>query len=80
MFSNKLGIDLTLYDRTTDGLITDVPLDPATGFTVTETNAGVLSTQGIELGLTGTIIANKDWNWVIRGKLCDIRKYCGVIG
>jgi TonB-linked SusC/RagA family outer membrane protein len=93
LFKNRLGIDLTLYDRTTDGLITDVPLDPATGFTVTETNAGVLGTQGLELGLTGTLVATKDFNWVVRGNFAtyesivesladgvEVIDYAGFIG
>ena len=50
----RLGIDFTVYDRSTKDLITQAPIDPSTGYTSTYTNLGKLSNKGIEVGLTGT--------------------------
>jgi hypothetical protein len=51
MFNNILGIDLSLYQKTSADLIINLPLDPSTGFTVTTVNAAEVENKGIELGL-----------------------------
>jgi TonB-linked SusC/RagA family outer membrane protein len=66
LFKKKLGLDLTLYTRDTEDLITDAPLDPATGFGVTRINIGKLTTQGIELAVTATPVKmNNGFQWDI---------------
>jgi len=60
---NRLGIDLSLYTRTTKDLITDAPLDPSTGYTVTRINVGEISTKGVELSLTGTPLKVSSFQW-----------------
>lgn len=47
-----IGIDLSLYQKTSSDLLIDLPLDPATGYTVTNVNAAEIENKGIELGLT----------------------------
>ena len=54
---NRVGIDLSLYDRNSTDLIIDLDLDPATGFTNTTVNAAEVQNKGIELGLNFTPIA-----------------------
>ena len=63
MLKNRLSMDLTLYNRTTQDLITSAPLDPSTGFTSTTINLGKLRNKGIELGLTGSPIKSGDFEW-----------------
>ncbi|MBS1979518.1 MAG: SusC/RagA family TonB-linked outer membrane protein, partial [Bacteroidetes bacterium] len=63
--NNRLGVDLSLYDRTTTNLITNAPLDPATGYLSTSTNIGKLDNKGIELTLTGTPLILGDFRWDI---------------
>ncbi|MBL7845977.1 MAG: SusC/RagA family TonB-linked outer membrane protein [Cyclobacteriaceae bacterium] len=60
---NRLGIDLSMYSRATKDLITDTPLDPSTGYTVTRINVGESSTKGIELSLRGTPIKMGGFQW-----------------
>lgn len=50
-WANRIGLDLSLYDKTSDDLLIDLSLDPSTGFTVTTVNAASVSNRGIELGL-----------------------------
>ncbi|MEM7658210.1 MAG: SusC/RagA family TonB-linked outer membrane protein [Bacteroidota bacterium] len=50
-FQNRVGIDLSLYDKQSRDLIIDLQLDPATGFTNTTLNAAAVENRGIELGL-----------------------------
>lgn len=63
MFNNRLSFDLTVYRRDTRDLITNSPLDPATGYTSTTINIGKIRNQGVELSATITPIATKNLNW-----------------
>ena len=73
--NNRVGIDLTFYTRTTKDLITDAPLDPTTGYSITRINVGEISTKGIEMSLTGRPIQGKiTWDvtlnyWAYRSKV-----------
>jgi len=67
LFRNRVGIDLSLYDRTAKDQIVERPLDPSTGFTSTFINAGTISNKGVELGLTITPIMTSSLVWNLRG-------------
>ena len=58
-FHNRVGIDLSLYDKRSTHLIIDRPLDPATGYDTTADNIAEVSNKGIELGLNLSIIRTK---------------------
>jgi hypothetical protein len=60
---DRIGIDLTVYDRSTRDLITTAPIDPATGFTATSTNIGKLSNKGVEIALNGTLVQRGAFTW-----------------
>ncbi|WP_373494940.1 SusC/RagA family TonB-linked outer membrane protein [Aquiflexum sp.] len=57
LFNNKLRIDLSLYEKNTKDLITESPIDPATGFTRSAINIGRIRNRGIELQATATPIS-----------------------
>ncbi len=60
---NRVGVDLSLYQKTSSDLIIDLNLDPATGFTNTTVNAAEVENKGIELGLNLTPIqGNFQWD------------------
>ena len=61
--NNRISLDLTFYRRLSEDQILDRDLDPSSGFTVQSINAGTVQNKGIELGLGGTVIRNKDWRW-----------------
>lgn len=48
---NRIGVDLSLYNKQSSDLIISLPLDPATGYTSTTVNAAEVENKGIELGL-----------------------------
>jgi TonB-linked SusC/RagA family outer membrane protein len=54
MFNNRLKYDLSLYEKNTKNLITNAPIDPATGYTSTFLNLGGIRTRGVELSATVT--------------------------
>ena len=67
LIDNRVSVDLTFYKRYAKNQILDRDLDPATGFTVTQINAGSLRNQGIELALGYTVIRNNNWKWQLDG-------------
>ncbi len=81
-FKNRLSLDLTLYQRTADDQILNRDLDPSTGYTSQQINAGKVTNKGIELGLGFTIIQSKNWKWQLdalhtinRSMVSDIPSY-----
>lgn len=65
MFNNKLRFDVSLYEKNTRDLITQSPIDPATGFTSTAINIGKIRTRGAELQATVTPVTTASgfqWN------------------
>lgn len=54
MFNNRFKLDVSLYQRNTEDLITYAPIDPATGFTSTAINLGKMRTRGIDVQATVT--------------------------
>jgi TonB-linked SusC/RagA family outer membrane protein len=55
-FNNRVGIDLSLYNKVSTDLIIDRPLDPATGYDTTADNIAEVSNKGIELGLNLAVL------------------------
>jgi hypothetical protein len=60
---NRITADISLYQRETQDLITSVPLDPSTGFTTSDINAGTIENKGIEAAITATVLKIGDFNW-----------------
>lgn len=63
LFKNRVSFDLSIYNRKTNDLIIDRPLDPSTGYTVTKTNIGLIENNGIELDLGIDIFKNSKVKW-----------------
>lgn len=63
---NRVGVELSLYNKNSSDVIIDLDLDPATGFTNTTVNAAEIENKGIELGLNITPIRGKfTWDFKI---------------
>ncbi len=71
MFDNRLGLDVSLYDKVSSDLILNNRfLDPSTGFTVTSDNLAEVSNKGIEVGINATVIRAKEaggFTWELTG-------------
>ncbi len=65
--NNRLGFDLTYYNKETKDQIIDRPLAPETGFTSTTVNVGNVSNKGIELAFDGTPVETTNFSWSING-------------
>ncbi|WP_421828382.1 SusC/RagA family TonB-linked outer membrane protein [Larkinella sp.] len=63
LFNGRLFIDGSVYKRDSRNLIFSVPVPSTSGFTSLVTNAGKLSTKGIELLISGTPIQKESFTW-----------------
>ncbi|HMH23291.1 MAG TPA: SusC/RagA family TonB-linked outer membrane protein [Puia sp.] len=62
-FHDRLGLDITGYDRKDKGQIFKIPTAPTTGYTNVVENLGVVSNKGIELTLNAVPLQTKDFTW-----------------
>jgi TonB-linked SusC/RagA family outer membrane protein len=63
---NRIGLDLTAYDKTTTDQIMAVAISKATGYNTTLVNAGEINNKGIEIELHGAAVKNANgFNWDI---------------
>ncbi len=77
---NRIGLDFSMYWRTTSDLITNRPLDNSTGFSNTNINVGSLQNNGIELAITGTPVIAGDFRWDITANLFSYRSTITDLG
>jgi TonB-linked SusC/RagA family outer membrane protein len=64
-FKNRIGLDVSLYDKTVTDLIWTVTIPSTTGFTAQTQNLGKITNKGIEVSLTLVPIKTKDFEWEI---------------
>jgi TonB-linked SusC/RagA family outer membrane protein len=64
-FNDRIGFDVTLYDKTTVGQIFTVPIAPSTGYGFIVENLGTVDNKGIELTMNLRAIESKNFNWNI---------------
>src|SRR5260221_2769889 len=62
-FKNRLLLYLTMYKRISKDQILNRDLDPSTGYTLQNVNAGKVTNKGIELALGYAVIQNRNWKW-----------------
>ncbi|UZO79187.1 SusC/RagA family TonB-linked outer membrane protein [Aquimarina sp. ERC-38] len=66
-FNNKLTLNVSVYKKESINLITDQFLDPASGFSVTQINAGSLENEGIEIDFGIKPITTENFRWELNG-------------
>lgn len=64
-WKNRLGFDVTVYDKRTDGQIFTVPISPSTGYTGLVQNLGLVSNRGIEVAADAMPVDTKNLTWTI---------------
>ena len=70
---NRLSLDFTYYNKTTQNEIVSQPVAPSTGFSGNQlVNLGKVVNNGIELGARFQAITRRDFNWEITGNLSTI--------
>ncbi|MEM9078539.1 MAG: SusC/RagA family TonB-linked outer membrane protein [Bacteroidota bacterium] len=69
-FNNIVSLEASYYNRTTEDLIVDRPLDPSTGFTRQQTNVGEIKGDGLEIDLGLNLFQSQDeggFSWNVNG-------------
>ncbi len=62
-FNDRIGLDLTYYNRETVDQIIPVDVSPTSGFTSQFENAGTMKNSGLEVTLNATPIKRGDFQW-----------------
>lgn len=63
LYKNRLGLDIALYNNNSRNQILAVPLDPTSGFNNGLINAGLISSRGMEVKLTGKPVVSSNFSW-----------------
>lgn len=63
LLDGRLGFDVSVYDKTTDDLLTSLDISPATGFSGIVTNAGSIQNKGFEAVVRATPVMMNDFKW-----------------
>nr|WP_320118721.1 SusC/RagA family TonB-linked outer membrane protein [uncultured Marinifilum sp.] len=63
MFNNRLGLDLSYYDKKTTDQILSAEVSTASGVNYKYINAGEMSNKGLEVALFGSPVKKKDFEW-----------------
>lgn len=64
-FGNRLGVDVSYYNRVTKDQILPIVSAPSTGVNFRVVNFGRVRNRGVEVALNGTPIKTDDFNWDI---------------
>jgi TonB-linked SusC/RagA family outer membrane protein len=62
-FKNRLRFEGTVYRSDNKNQILSINTPSSSGFSSRQINAGLIRSEGIELQLSGTIVATRDWTW-----------------
>lgn len=62
-FNNRIGFDVSIYRKISDGQIINVPIAASTGFRSIVTNFGRLENKGIELSFNVVPVRSKNFIW-----------------
>ncbi|MBQ0054484.1 MAG: TonB-dependent receptor [Bacteroidales bacterium] len=63
LFNNRLNGTVEYFNRDSKDLLMNVPISRVTGFSSVLRNLGEVNNKGIEVELSGDIIATRDWKW-----------------
>lgn len=63
--NDRIGLDVTYYDKVTKGQIFTVPIAPSTGYLNLVENLGTVSNKGVELALTLKPFEGRNFSWTM---------------
>ncbi|MFA9372228.1 MAG: SusC/RagA family TonB-linked outer membrane protein [Labilibaculum antarcticum] len=65
LLNNRLGFDLSFYEKRTTDQILPVTVSPSTGYNFKYVNAGEMRNQGVEVSMFGSPVKTRDFEWNI---------------
>ncbi|MDH5233535.1 MAG: SusC/RagA family TonB-linked outer membrane protein [Gemmatimonadota bacterium] len=71
---NRLALEVTYFDKTTNDLILSRPLPPSLGFTQNpQVNIGKVKNSGLEVTLSATPVSTQAVTWDVRGGMSTLK-------
>jgi TonB-dependent SusC/RagA subfamily outer membrane receptor len=78
---DKVSLTFDYFNSTTRGAIFNVPVDPVTGFTAQDKNVGIISNQGVELGINTVVVDEPGvLNLALRASVATLRNRVESLG
>ncbi len=62
-FNNRIGADITMYNKSMEDVLLQVNRATSSGFTARVDNAMELENRGIEIGLDAAVVQKSDFTW-----------------
>jgi len=78
-FNNRIGLDLTIYERTDKDLPISIPVTGATGYSGLAVNSGQQSAKGVEVTLNLVPVQTEDLRWDISLNYAQNKKYVDAL-
>ena len=72
--SNRIGFELTYFDRVDKDLPIAIPVPGSTGYSGLSINSGESSTAGLEFTLNASPVRNADFRWDVSLNLATLKK------
>lgn len=69
LLKRRIGIVADVYYKKTSDLLLDVPVEITTGFSSMLKNVGNVTNKGVEFGVTGSIIDQKNLQWNVSANI-----------
>jgi TonB-linked SusC/RagA family outer membrane protein len=73
MYNNRLGFDISYFDRKTKNEIMPASFSISTGYTSGFVGTGSTSNKGLEVQITGVPVRTNNFNWSITGNLTSVK-------
>jgi TonB-linked SusC/RagA family outer membrane protein len=78
-FKNRVGLDLTYFEKTDSNLPASVSLDGATGFTSTLANQGEQFYKGFEVGINTIPLQGENFSWELNANFATLNRFVNKI-
>ena len=72
--NNRIGLDLTFFNREDSQLPVAIPVPGSTGYSGLSINSGVTSSKGWELAISGTPIQTDNITWDVAVNFATLEK------
>jgi TonB-linked SusC/RagA family outer membrane protein len=77
--NNRIGLDLTYFNRKDSELPVAIPVPGSSGYTGLSINSGATSSKGWELAISGTPVQTDDITWDVAVNFATLNKYVDSI-
>ncbi|WP_295128496.1 SusC/RagA family TonB-linked outer membrane protein [uncultured Chitinophaga sp.] len=63
LLKQRMTVTFDIYQRLSSGILVNMPINPALGWTSLAYNTGELKSNGYEIAVSGELIRSKNWTW-----------------